>query len=419
MFNAAAIAGIGVLATVGMAVQPVAADSLPASGCVVACTATFDTAGFHSFAIPVGITELETTVAGAAGAPAPVSITNDSSAVGGAGGVATIQLGDSYAGTTMAFGVGATGDGSYLQAPDNALLAVAGGGGGGGYAAYLDLPGQILATYPGGAGGSPAAASTADGGDGVAFGSLPANGHGGSAAAGGLGGTGTPSGSAGASTTLVVGGAVTLATGGAGGTLSVGGTAHTAGDGGSGFTGGGGGAVARDVPNGDTSIDVVAPGGGGSGFLASTLTSTEGTPNSGTGYVSFTWSYSPAIGTTATSVQRGDSVPVSIAGLPGASAFTVLFDGATVLGGTSDTGGAATGAFTVAASQAAGSFPLQLVVGGTVVASSSPITVTVSAALASTGLVIAPWIVPLALLLLGAGAALLLLTRRRRRSEKD
>lgn len=335
--NTAVIAGIGVLATIGMAAQPVTADTLPASGCLTACTATFDTAGASTFTIPTGITGLEATVAGAAGAPAPVSMTNDPSAVGGAGGAATIQLGTSYAGATLAFGVGAIGEGSYLQAPDDSLLAVAGAGGGGGYAGYLSIPDQILASYPGGSGGSPVTAGVTPGGDGAAFGSLAANGLGGTVT-GGAGGTGTASGAAGDSTTLVAGSAVTLAAGGAGGSLIIGGTTHLAGAGGSGYTAGGGGGIQQNVPNGDTDVDVVAPGGGGSGFLASTVTAVAGTPNTGTGYVSFTWSFPPA--------------------------------------------------------------------------PEDP-------ALASTGLEIAPWAVPSALLFLGAGAALVLVTRRRRKAQND
>jgi hypothetical protein len=406
--------GIGVLLAAVMVVQPVAADTLPPSTCVTECTATFDTAGSgQSFTIPTGVTRLTATIAGSAGAPPSFAITNDPTGVGGTGGVSTLALGAGFAGTTVFFGVGGVGEGSWLR-DQSALLAVAGGGGGGGYAAYLDIPGQILAVYPGGAGGSPVAAGVAAGQSATAFGSLPANGGGGTAV-GGVAGVGQAPGTAGAGATLLAGNAVTLAAGGTGGSLLVGSTSHVGGRGGSGYTGGGGGAVQRNVDNGDVPADVVAPGGGGSGYLDASLTATAGAPNTKGGYLSFSWSYSPAIATSATSVHPGDSVPVSITGLPASVPFSVTLDGVSILSGQADAAGTASTSFVVPAAQGAGSFPLRLVVGADVVASSSPLSVVLPdavAALAVTGADGSVWPASLGALLIMVGATIVVVRRR-------
>jgi hypothetical protein len=407
------VAALAAFVAGGATALPAQADSLPGPHCVTACTATFDTIGSaQTFAVPVGVTQLSATVAGAAGAPPAIAVTNDPTATGGAGGAATIALGTSYAGTTITFGVGGAGDGSYLENSSSVLLAVAGGGGGGGYAGYLDLVGQILGTYPGGNGGSPSAPGVAPGGDAAAFGTLIANGGGGTAAAG-TGGTGDASGSNGGATTVVTPTGATLAAGGTGGSLTVGATTHMAGRGGSGYTGGGGGAVQRNVPNGDVPVDVVAPGGGGAGYLDASLTATAGTPNTGAAHVSFTWSFSPTITTTTTTAHPGDTVPATISGLPANVPFTVVFDGSTVISGTSDANGNATTSFAVGNSQSTGKYALTLKVDAATVATSDPVSIT--AALALTGTDVSPWVPSAAVLLIAAGVLLAAASTRRRR----
>ena len=85
--SGAAIVGIVAVTLAGAFSGSASADSLPAAGCVTACTATFDTAGAtDTLLIPTGITSLTATIAGAAGAPASFAITNDPTAVGGPGG---------------------------------------------------------------------------------------------------------------------------------------------------------------------------------------------------------------------------------------------------------------------------------------------------------------------------------------------
>lgn len=278
------------LLIVAASALPAQADTLPSADCVTDCTATFDTVGSaFTFAVPAGITELTATIAGAAGAPAPFAITGDPTAVGGAGGVTTVDLGTDYAGTTMTFGVGGVGEGSYLQAAGPVLLVVAGGGGGGGYIGRLDLPDQVFGTFPGGDGGSPVAAGVTPGADATAYGGDAANGGGGTAAAG-VGGTGLSNGTSGGPTTTVAPAGSTLAAGGVGGSRLIVATDHVGGSGGSGYTGGGGGAVTTVDGGDDIILDFVAPGGGGSGYLDASLSAVAGTPNTGGGQVSFTWS---------------------------------------------------------------------------------------------------------------------------------
>lgn len=382
LFSSIAVVGLGIMA-VGLVAQP--ASAVPVNDCVTACTATFSSTGAaQSFTIPTGISALSATVAGSAGAPASVAVTHDPTAVGGSGGVASLDLGPTSAGKTFTFGIGATGAGTYLQGSDTTLLAVAGGGGGGGYAAYLQWPDQILGVYPGGEGGAPATTGVTAGTDGGAFGTLAANGAGGTTV-GGQAGTGNSTGSTSGSTLTMLAGVPTLGSGGVGGQLLYGPITHAAGNGGGGFTGGGGGAVQRNVPGGDVGVDVIAPGGGGSAFLAAGLTATAQTPNTGSGYVSFTWDYAPTIentlpgttpGTTPV-VNRGTAVPVRVAGLPAMVPFTVMFDGVAVVSGTTDASGTAIASFTISSTQSAGTYSFQLRVGTETVAVSDPITVTV------------------------------------------
>jgi hypothetical protein len=388
-----------------------AVNSVPAADCVIACVATFDTAGSAgTIAIPAGITSLTATISGAAGAPAPVAITGDSTAIGGPGGVTTVDLGTTYAGQTLTAGVGATSQGSYI-AVGSTLLAIAGGGGNGGYAGHLVDPDQTNGTYAGGAGGSPSAPGVAAGGISDAFGSFATDGGGGTAI-GGAAGTGTEAnGTAGGTTITFTNPAFVLAAGGLGGTTVISGVTHTGGTGGTGFTGGGGGGITSFDEGDSFFIDVIAPGGGGSGFLAPLLTATAGTPNTGAGSVVLTWSFSPTITTTATTVHRGDTVPVTITGLPANEAFTVVFDGTTVVTDTADSSGDATESFTVGSGQSAGHFPLGLVAGGGTVATSDPVAVLVT--LATTGGPSPELPGILALLLILAGSATVILVRRR------
>ena len=412
-----AIAGIAALTFAGLLAAPAAADTLPAPGCVTACTAVFNTAGStDTLAIPAGITSLSATIAGAAGAPASFAITNDPTAVGGSGGVTTVDLGTTFGGETLTFGVGNTGQGSYVQ-DGSALIAVVGGGGGGGYAGLLDDATQISATYPGGNGGAPSGPGVAPGSDATPFNFEPAGlaaDGGGGTTLGGVAGTGDHPGTVGGAITLVGGAGSTLAPGGAGGTFTDPTTSlsHVGGVGGTGYTGGGGGAIERNVPNGDVPADLVAPGGGGAGFLAASVTATDQPFNTGTGYVTFTWSFTPTISTTTTTTtaHRGDVVPVTITGLPANTAFTVTFDGSTVITDTSDSSGDATESFTVASGQVAGSFALDLVAGGTTVATSDPVQVIV--VLAATGSPSSVLPGSLAALLILTGASVFLFARR-------
>lgn len=407
---ALAIVGFSALA-VGTAAPAMALP--PASTCITACTATFAAPGSGQFTFPTGITSLSATVSGAAGAPASLAITNDPTAVGGAGGSTIVTLAPTDAGATFRFGIGGVGSGSSLRASDDSLLAIAGGGGGGGYVGRLDLPGQIFGTYPGGAGGSPSTPGVAPGGSGTAFGNDPANGAG-AGATGGAGGVGADAGSAGASTPVLP-----LAQGGLGGTRPA--TSFTGGNGGSGYAGGGGGAVTTVDGGDDITIDLVAAGGGGSGYLAPGLTATAGTPNSGTGFVTFTWSFTPGVSTTAATVGAGDVVPVNVMGLPANAPFSVVFDGATVATGTADGSGTASASFTIAAGQRGGAFPVELAVDATTVASSAPVTVTAGAvtaanppvkALAATGPADLGGLPLIAALLITAGTALTFARRR-------
>lgn len=271
------------------------------------------------------------------------------------------------------FGLGAQGAGSYLRGPDGALIAVAGGGGGGGYAGYLSSADQVLAALPGGNGGSPVNAGINPGADGTVFFGTTLQGRGGSSgggAGGGMAGAGSP-------TTVVAPGFVTLAAGGPGTAQAFGAVQASGGDGGTGFTGGGGGGINGSVPNGDVPVGVVGAGGGGSGFLADGYVAAALAPNAGNGYVTFSWSFAPVIGSSVAHTERDATIPVTITGLPVLQDFDVVFDGVTVLSGTSDATGSFAGTFVIDSDQAEGDFVLELWVGGVAVASSTDITVTV------------------------------------------
>lgn len=382
------------------------ADLFPSSECVIDCVVTIDTAGTGTVDVPAGVTSLTVTVAGGAGV-APAQATHIfPDAVGGAGGVSTVELGAAYAGTTFSYAVGGSGEGSAVGVDASTLLVIAGGGGDAGYSGRLDLsdPDQIFGSSPGGAGGAPTAPGYAAGGDGTG---TAANG-GGAAAGAGVGGFGSLAiGNAGGSSDMTAG-TITLGQGALGGSASLA-AAHAAGAGGSGaFGGGGAGITYMEID--ENPLYIVGAGGGGSGFLATGLTGVAST-NDGTGFVTFEWSYSPAISTDSTRVHGGDSVSAEIAGLPASRAFTVVFDGAVVASGTADSAGAATVTFAVASTQAAGAFPLVLTVAGVSVASSAAIEVSAPELAATGAETAAPLTVGGALLL--AGAALLFVARRR------
>jgi len=351
----------------GALVVPTADALPPASTCVTDCVARFDS-GSGTFTVPAGVTSLTVDVAGGAGAVPDVVLGALPTAVGGPGGVATIDLGGSASARSFDFGAGDTGEGSWLRQPAVAVtpLVVAGGGGGVGYAGRLDLddPSQIFASYAGGAGGvatSPGISSGTAGTDPFgASGSATTPGDG-TVADGAAGGSmsATP-------------GTVTLGLGGAGASAAFAAT-HTAGAGGSGAIGGGGGGISSTEID-ENPLKIVGAGAGGAGYLASG-TATAGTPNVGTGYVTFTWSYTPSVVVAPSSVHPGETVTVDVAGLPAGAAFTLRLDGTTLGAGTADGTGAARVTATLAADQRVGSFPVELVVGAASVASSADVSV--------------------------------------------
>jgi hypothetical protein len=402
---------VGALVCAGFFAAPAAAvDSLPAADCVLACTATFDTpSAAEGVAIPSGITSLTATISGAAGAQAPAFAVQLAGGAASRGGVTTVDLGTTYAGQTLTLGVGDTGEGSYLQSGFT-LLVVAGGGGGAGYTGRLDLDGQISSTQPGGDGGSPSAPGVTPGSN-AAVSGLPSVNGGGGTTVGGTAGTGTAAnGADGGLSTIITGAGTTLAAGGVGPTATINGNVQVSGSGGSGYTGGGSGGRTTVLDSDDNPTDIVGGGGGGAGFLAPGLTGTPGDPNTSTGSVVVTWSFSPTISTTTTTAHRGDTVPVTITGLPALAAFTVVFDGTTVITGTSDASGDATESFTVGSGQVAGSFALSLVAGGGAVAASDPVAVIVVLAATGSGSPALPG--ALAALLILAGAAVVVIRRR-------
>jgi hypothetical protein len=412
--SAAALAGVIALAFASIFSGSALADSLPASGCVTACTATFNTVGTtETLAIPAGISSLTATVSGAAGAEAPAFAVALAGAAASNGGVTTVDLGTTYAGQTLTLGVGDTGEGSYLQA-GSALLVVAGGGGGAGYGGRLDLDGQISSTQPGGDGASPSVAGITSGADADVFGVPSVNGGGGTTIGGTAGIGNDANGANGSATTTTTGAGSTLAAGGVGPTSTIDGNLQVSGSGGTGYTGGGAGGRTTVVDSDDNPTDIVGGGGGGSGFLASGLTGTPGDPNTSTGSVVLTWSFTPTISTTTTTAHRGDTVPVTITGLPADEAFTVTFDGTTVVTDTSDGSGNATESFVVGSGQTAGNFALDLVAGGGTVATSDPVAVIVVLAATGSANPILPGTLA-ALVILGGAAAILLAGRREKK----
>jgi hypothetical protein len=405
----AAALTLGGLAAFVLGAGSAAADSASSATCLTGCTAVFDTAGgTGTFTADPSVTSLTVTVQGAAGAPATTAGPLASTSIGGPGGSTTVDLlGSSFASGPLAVTVGATGGAASVASGGN-LIVVAGGGGGAGYVGRLDLPDQIFSTYAGGTGGSPSAPGVTAGTAGTVLLNPASNGAGGATTGGAAGASagGGTTGTAGANSN-----GATVAAGGAGASQTVL-AVNTAGAGGSGFAGGGGGSIARNLRDSDDNpFDVVGAGGGGSGFLATGLTATAGTANTGAASVTFRYSFSPTVSTTATTVQPGGTVPVAIAGLPANVPFTLVFDGTTVASGMSGANGSATSSFVVAASQAPGSFPVQLVVGGTVAASTSDVTIP-RPELAATGVTVAGWTAPGAVAAIVLGILLVVFRRR-------
>ena len=288
--SAALATGAAAVMILGAGVLPAAADTFPAPGCTTDCVAIFDTIGNgFEFEVPENISELTVTVAGGAGAPPEKGFPNDPDFIGGPGGAATIDLGTDWAGETLYFGVGGEGGATYVQAAGADLIALAGGGGQGGYSGRFNLSDQINSVVPGGAGASPTVAGVTNGADATAFGSDPVNGLGGTNGAGGAGGTGDANGTAGENAPVFGPTSTTAALGGAGAVVDVEGTDFAAGRGGDGYSGGGGGGIVQLIID-EIPYDLAGPGGGGSGFLAPGLSGVVATPNTETGYVTFTYS---------------------------------------------------------------------------------------------------------------------------------
>ncbi|WP_218063928.1 fibronectin type III domain-containing protein [Arthrobacter wenxiniae] len=279
-----------------------------------ACTVTFTPSdGQATWIAPAGAIDVKVTVAAGSGARFV-----GSAGPGGPGGTVTTALDSSIYGQTLHVLAGAAGidnaswnppyaqggGGSFVAVP-GAFVAVAGGGGGGGMqvsSTYQD--GMPLAdsqgNLTGGAGGF--AAATADGGRGTDSNGADSYGTG---AIGATPGTGDWSAASTSTRSTVPGTSGTVAAVAPDGTITAGtGGSFTyigqgAADGGGGYAGGGSGAfVGQDVfgPN-NTETDTLTSGtgGGGSGFLAAGLTPLLIAPNTGDGYVTFTYSIAPAV----------------------------------------------------------------------------------------------------------------------------
>ena len=279
-----------------------AATSSPAE-CVTACSVTFTPAdGQATWTAPAGAVNVQVTVAAASG----VNILGGSGGPGGSGGTVTVALGPSVYSQTLhvlagAVGVGGSfdappyaqgGGGSYVSVP-GAFVAVAGGGGGSGLQSTDNMfnPGPYVpdVKLAGGAGGFSAA--TADGGSGQESHDSQGFGTGAHGAVPGVGPQ--PSvglaGAGGAAASVAVDGTITP---GAGGAYT--GLGQAASDGGGGYAGGGSGAFVVQQDPDMTETRTFGPGGGGSGYLAPGLAALATGPNTGDGYITFTYSIAPA-----------------------------------------------------------------------------------------------------------------------------
>lgn len=281
---------------------------------MTACSVTFTPSdGQATWTAPAGAIDVRVTVAAGSGARFV-----GSAGPGGPGGTVTTALDSAIYGQTLHVLAGAAGidnpswnppyaqggGGSFVTAP-GAFVAVAGGGGGGGLQVSntdqdgMPQPGPQV-DLTGGAGGF--AVATADGGRGTDSNNADSYGTG---ATGGTPGTGNWSAAPTATRTTVPGTTGTVAAVAPDGTITAGtGGSFTyigqgAGDGGGGYAGGGSGAFVGqnvDGPNFTTTSTLTAgTGGGGSGFLAAGLTALLTAPNTGDGYVTFTYSIAPAV----------------------------------------------------------------------------------------------------------------------------
>ena len=277
-------AGMSMLASPAQAAEP----------CVgIDCTVTFGYTGSQtSWAVPSNLASLSVAVAGASGT-ADISTFPPSPAPGG---FATVELPTTLGGGTLAVLVGGAGvgsavhtgsaqngggGGSYLALGDD-FLVVSGGGGGGGLLDTQDPPPDFNQTFTNSVGG--AGGADGPGQDGAFVFDPTAPGHGAVAATPGAPGVGygSPySGSAG-SAASISGGVITPGVGGYAG--------HTSGAGGGGYAGGGGGAnpLSTLEQDGSTKYEY-GSGGGGSGFLAASLTAKSTGTNVGQGYITFTY----------------------------------------------------------------------------------------------------------------------------------
>lgn len=239
---------------------------------------TFTSGPQTTFTIPADATSVRLVVAGAQGSTR--SLTRPE--LGGAGGIATVDLGTSYNGETLDLLVGNAGygsgaAGSYVAFEDE-FLVIAGGGGLGGL-----VQGAAARDLPGGAGGF--ANGSPDGGDGT---NVDGYHHSGTGAVGATPGsigyttTETPSAPNGTVATIVDG---TIIPG-----MSSTGPDFDNNGGGQGYAGGGGGS---DELLAGVGI-IRSAGGGASGYLAPGLNLTSTGANVGVGttapaYITVTW----------------------------------------------------------------------------------------------------------------------------------
>jgi hypothetical protein len=348
-------------AAAGIAAGPLEArQALAATTPSTVTTDSYNYTGTQgSYAVPAGISKLTVELSG--GASTPVGAPTSSRS-----GHMVIDLGTTYAGTTLQYLVGgnglgsaaapngaqnAGGGGTYLAFGDT-LLAVAGGGGGNG----ADTAGQTTTTTVGGTGGyqKPNGSSVA-GTSGTAGANPQAAGGGASGTTPGAAGTsstGTPetSGSAGGAAASVSGGIIHPALGGYG--------APGAGGGGGGYTGGGGGSVY--AAGGTTSTGA---GGGGSGYVAAGIPVISATGTTGLGGIVFRFTIDFSLTVTPASIDGGSAVTATVTGLSRQNWFSLRLDsldGPLLYSGLTDRAGGATVSVTIPAGTSPGDHVLHL-----------------------------------------------------------
>ncbi|WP_344203294.1 LPXTG cell wall anchor domain-containing protein [Pseudolysinimonas kribbensis] len=379
------------------------------------CTVTVSPGAESTWAVPANASDVSVVVAAGAGGDSTWGAAN-----GGAGGQITVDLGTLYNGDTLHLlagdhgqrsdgDIGSGGGGSYI-ATAAGFVVVAGGGGGGG--ATVDGGSSPL----GGAGGySTASANGLDGTDAPGF-------H-----AAGTGAVGSTPGQPSTTPDVIVrGSAGTVASVASDGTITpgVGGSpsaAYPAAQGGGGYAGGGGGGSSNNLAQ--YPDEEAGAGGGGSGYLAAGLDAVSTAANAGAGSITITYSLQPTISAPSTTVVTGSKATTTVGTLAPGTEFAIrLAQTQAQLGtGTIDVAGdPATVTFTMP-SVPAGDYTLELVVGGSTVATSDPFAVTVAVQPASTGAKTLPAtgvddvaaLLALAVLLMGAGVAFVALRRRR------